>query len=219
MKQPAIEPVTLRTAIISADMISGSGLYALLTDQEGIQPVVQLATAELRSLDVYDADVALWDFGLSTDVDASTAVEIDFSPEGELDGVPVLGLVSDVTQSDMVWRAGVRSILLRSAPPKTLISALHATAHRLWTLSPRIANEVPIFRSGEPAFEVEPLTLREREVLNLMAEGLTNRAIAQRLSISEHTVKFHVNSILGKLDAQSRTDAVVRASRAGLILL
>ena len=63
------------------------------------------------------------------------------------------------------------------------------------------------------------MTSRELEVLWLLAEGLPNKAIASRLGISEHTVKFHVNSIMGKLSAQSRTDAVVRATRLGLILL
>jgi DNA-binding NarL/FixJ family response regulator len=57
------------------------------------------------------------------------------------------------------------------------------------------------------------------EVLRLLAEGLPNKAIAHRLGISEHTVKFHVNALLGKLGAQSRTEAVVRATRLGLILL
>jgi DNA-binding NarL/FixJ family response regulator len=57
------------------------------------------------------------------------------------------------------------------------------------------------------------------EVLQLLAEGLPNKTIAYRLGISEHTVKFHVNAILGKLGAQSRTEAVVRATRLGLILL
>jgi DNA-binding NarL/FixJ family response regulator len=65
----------------------------------------------------------------------------------------------------------------------------------------------------------EPLTPREMEVLQRLAEGLTNKAIAQELGISEHTIKFHVNAIMGKLHAQSRTEAVVRATRLGLILL
>jgi DNA-binding NarL/FixJ family response regulator len=63
------------------------------------------------------------------------------------------------------------------------------------------------------------LTPREREVLQLLAEGLPNKTIASRLNISEHTVKFHVNAIMTKLGAQSRTDAVMRATRSGLILL
>ena len=65
----------------------------------------------------------------------------------------------------------------------------------------------------------EDLTPREMDVLKRLAEGLSNRAIAQELNISEHTVKFHVTSIMGKLEAQSRTDAVVRATRLGLIFL
>jgi two-component system, NarL family, nitrate/nitrite response regulator NarL len=86
-------------------------------------------------------------------------------------------------------------------------------------LEPEIARMLlPAAYSPEPAIAVE-LTAREQEVLQLLAEGLPNKAIARRLEISEHTVKFHVNAILGKLNAQSRTEAVVRAGRLGLILL
>jgi len=70
----------------------------------------------------------------------------------------------------------------------------------------------------EPAFD-EPLTHREIEVLELLAEGLPNKAIASRLGISDQTVKFHVSSISGKLGAANRTDAVRRAVRRGLITL
>ena len=66
---------------------------------------------------------------------------------------------------------------------------------------------------------VADLTPRERQALSLLAGGLPNKTIASRMGISEHTVKFHVNSILSKLGAQSRTEAVVFATRRGLILL
>ena len=66
---------------------------------------------------------------------------------------------------------------------------------------------------------VEPLTPREIQVLELLAEGLPNKAIAERLHISDQTVKFHVSSISGKLGAANRTDAVRRAVRRGLITL
>lgn len=72
--------------------------------------------------------------------------------------------------------------------------------------------------SGEQTFE-ESLTVREVEVLELLAEGLPNKAIAERLRISDQTVKFHVASISGKLGAANRTDAVRRAVRRGLITL
>ncbi|MBV8086027.1 MAG: response regulator transcription factor [Chloroflexi bacterium] len=65
----------------------------------------------------------------------------------------------------------------------------------------------------------EPLTSREREVLQLLAEGLSNKLVARRLRISEHTVKFHVSSIYAKLGAANRTEAVSHAARAGLVIL
>ena len=70
---------------------------------------------------------------------------------------------------------------------------------------------------GESPRLVEPLTRREHEVLVLLADGLRNREIAARLAVSEHTVKFHLASIFGKLGASSRTEAVSRALRLGLI--
>lgn len=73
-------------------------------------------------------------------------------------------------------------------------------------------------RGREEAPLVEDLTPREREALQLLAEGLSNKEIARRLGTSEHTAKFHVNAILGKLNAHSRTEAVTRAARLGLII-
>ncbi|HCC57899.1 MAG TPA: helix-turn-helix transcriptional regulator [Solibacterales bacterium] len=65
----------------------------------------------------------------------------------------------------------------------------------------------------------EPLTPRELEVLGMLAEGLSNKLIAHGLAISEHTVKYHVTSIMAKLHAGSRTDAVMQGIRHGLILI
>ena len=76
---------------------------------------------------------------------------------------------------------------------------------------------VPAFEDDEPL--AEALTPRETQVLELLAEGLPNKAIAQQLGISDQTVKFHVSSIAGKLGAVNRTDAVRRAVRRGLIAL
>ncbi len=80
------------------------------------------------------------------------------------------------------------------------------------------SSPAPQYGGDEPP-PVEELTPRELEVLRLVAEGLPNKTIAQRLDISEHTVKFHVNALLGKLGVGSRTEAVVRATRLGLIFL
>ena len=70
-----------------------------------------------------------------------------------------------------------------------------------------------------PDAQLEPLTPRERDVLALLAEGLSNKAIAKALGISDQTVKFHLNTLLGKLGATSRTEAVTKAVRAGLLTL
>jgi two-component system, NarL family, nitrate/nitrite response regulator NarL len=67
--------------------------------------------------------------------------------------------------------------------------------------------------------DVEPLTARETEVLELVASGLSNKQIAEELKISAHTVKFHVNAILAKLDVHSRTEAVVKAMQLGVVLV
>jgi DNA-binding NarL/FixJ family response regulator len=73
--------------------------------------------------------------------------------------------------------------------------------------------------SSQVADLAEPLTPREREVLQMLASGLVNKEIASKLSISDHTVKFHVASILGKLGASTRTEAVALGIRRGLVLL
>ena len=94
-----------------------------------------------------------------------------------------------------------------------------AVTHGLLVLDPSLAEAVPPIRDAHPTGAATVLTPREQEVLQLLAEGLPNKSIADRLGITEHTVKFHVNAILGKMGAQSRTEAVTRATRLGLILL
>jgi DNA-binding NarL/FixJ family response regulator len=78
---------------------------------------------------------------------------------------------------------------------------------------------VQVNASDEDLAPQESLTARERDVLELLAEGLSNRMVADRLSISEHTVKFHVASIYGKLGASSRAELIRRAARRGLITI
>ena len=134
--------------------------------------------------------------------------------------LPVLALLPDDELASAVWASGAAGLLLRDAAGGDLVVAIQAIARDLRVLDPQLAQAIGTAATliEEEPLE-EPLTPREQEVLQLLAEGLSNRAIAQELVISEHTVKFHVNAIMGKLDAQSRTEAVVRATRLGLILL
>ena len=98
-----------------------------------------------------------------------------------------------------------------------LAAAVRAAAAGLIVLDPMYAGESGIHTHGRPSAEGEMLTAREREVLQLVAAGLPNKAIARELGISEHTAKFHVGSLLGKLGAASRTEAVTLATRRGIL--
>ncbi|MEX1019026.1 MAG: response regulator transcription factor, partial [Litorilinea sp.] len=107
-----------------------------------------------------------------------------------------------------------------AATLEQLTAALHAASVGLRVLGPellppRVGEFSPDAIESEQT--VEPLTPREMDVLQLLAQGLPNKSIARELAVSEHTVKFHMNSILSKLNAQSRTEAVVNAGRAGII--
>jgi DNA-binding NarL/FixJ family response regulator len=130
----------------------------------------------------------------------------------------VLALVADALVAAEWWGSGVHGVLERTAAPSQIISALLAIREGLRVLAPSFAPAAQR-RAESIAAPLESLTPREIEVLHLMADGLSNKLIARDLSISENTVKFHVNAILSKLDAQSRTDAVVRATRMGILLL
>lgn len=112
-------------------------------------------------------------------------------------------------------------LLLRDVSAAELVAAVQAVANGLTVLDPEVA--AVFARERRPALSAEPLgeplTERELEVLRELALGLPNKAIALRLGISEHTVKYHVGEILGKLDAASRTEAVMLAARRGLLPL
>ena len=134
-------------------------------------------------------------------------------------GARVVTLAPEQSLTTGAWSAGARGILSREAEPARIAAALQAVDQGLVAVEPALGGAFLPSRNQAIAYQVEELTKREREVLELLAEGLSNRSIAVRLEISEHTVKYHVNAILRKLGAQSRTEAVVRATRSGLILL
>jgi DNA-binding NarL/FixJ family response regulator len=114
-----------------------------------------------------------------------------------------------------ISRSGVRAVLPRDASPGEILAALEAAASGLAVIDPRdLESLLPDGSSHDSS-----LTPREIEVLRLLAEGAANKTIAWKLGISEHTAKFHVASILTKLNAGSRAEAVAIGIRRGLVLL
>jgi DNA-binding NarL/FixJ family response regulator len=204
--------------VVAGDPLARAGLAKSL-EQAGCRVAGQSAGDAdlLADANVYQPDAILWDLGW----DPSPQLDDSLASLSSLieAGFPVVVLIADEALVAQVWATGPRGLLYRDAGPGSLLAALQAVVEGLLSLEPRLAEAIFPSRAASPSPPAEELTPRESEVLQLLADGLTNRAIAQELGISEHTVKFHVNAILGKLGAQSRTEAVVRASRLGLILL
>lgn len=154
----------------------------------------------------------------------SAALKLQAAVQGM--GAPAVVLMTGTlgrSELRRVLQSGVRAVLSRDVAPAELVAAIESvsnglaviTTEDLETLLPT-SSEVPV---GDELAVGEPLTSRETEVLSMLAEGAGNKEIAARMKISEHTVKFHVSSILAKLGAATRTEAVSRGYREGLIVI
>ena len=201
----------VRVLVVSEDPLVRSALASLLAGQPGIVVDGQTSPEELPGESRgSEAEVAVWDTGAASGLDhlGETATP-DFR---------VLAVLADEGQAPEALGAGARGVVLRDVGGPRLAAAVRAVAEGLMVLDVSAAESVLRPRPASPA-TIEHLTPREQEVLQLLAQGLSNKLIAARLGISDHTVKFHVNAILAKLAVQSRTEAVVRAVRLGLVIL
>jgi DNA-binding NarL/FixJ family response regulator len=205
----------LRVLIVADDPLVRGSLARLIEDQQQFSIAGQVPSRQFSSQEVslFHSDVVLWDLGWEP-VDS-----IENFREGVDRSAPILMLVPDHLELSEVWFQGLGGVLTRNINIEQLTAALQAIAKGLTIIDPVLLNGLPATRTNLTAPPSEALTPREMEVLRLLVEGLPNKGIAQQLQISDHTVKFHVNAIMGKLGAQSRTDAVVKATRLGLISL
>jgi DNA-binding NarL/FixJ family response regulator len=160
-----------------------------------------------RLLDRQSIDVVLAE-GLSADDLAALG--------GQATRLIVLADESDAV--DLVV-AGVAAVLPRGASPETIGAAVALAGQGLRLVPDLVLRTLAGVETARRADEAPALTRREREVLAAMADGASNKVIARRLGISFHTAKFHVASILTKLDADTRTEALARAARMGLVML
>jgi DNA-binding NarL/FixJ family response regulator len=203
----------LRIFILGDDPLARAGIAASLASQADARVVGEAPASEagIEAAQQASPEVIVWDLGLEPSADLERL-------EGRLGLLPpVLGLIPQEDSAAEAWLAGVRALLLREVDGPRLLAAAAAAAKGLVVLDFPPAALATI--TPHPGGAEEALTPRESEVLSLLAEGLPNKSIASRLGITEHTAKFHVNAILRKLGAQSRTEAVVLATRRGLLLL
>jgi NarL family two-component system response regulator YdfI len=199
----------IRLLIAASSAVVRAGLEALAASH----PAIELAGsfADLASAEALRPDVILA---------AAPFDELAAPADGS---APAIVLLS--SQPQAVWtrdalRLGIRAVLPRDASAAEILAAVEAAASGLAVVDPR---DLEALLSASAVAAVPPespvLTPRELEVLGMMAEGAANKTIAWKLHISEHTAKFHVASILHKLDAGTRAEAVAIGIRRGLILL
>ncbi len=213
-----IQGRTLRVLIVGEDPLARNGLSSLLSTEPSLVIVGQTASPDelLLSKSISNPesnpDVLLWDLGQ----DARSSLE-RLRSFGD-HGLPMMVLCPDESSAVDALSAGVKGVAVREVGADALAAGLQAVSRGMVVLDENLAAAAlrPRISASPPA---ERLTARELEALQLLAQGLSNKQIGDRLGITEHTAKFHVNSIMSKLGAQTRTEAVVHAVRVGLVLL
>jgi len=195
----------IRVLVAARSSIVRAGLESVVRSSSSLQLAGAVDLALVNSADI-QADVLL----LEAD---------EIQPEEHALPVVLLLDTADAALLNSALRSGVRAVISREATPEEIESAIQAVNAGLIVIAPESLPD--LLQDVRPIAEAlaEPLSERELEVLDVIAEGLSNKLIAHRLGISEHTVKTHVASIFAKLGAASRTEAVSLAIRRGLVML
>lgn len=209
--------MTVRVLIVDDHPVVRDGLRGMLDAQPDLEVLGEAANGHqaLAAVARQAPDVVLMDLRMPEldGVEATRRIR-DGHP-----GVSVLVLTTydDDTAILRAVEAGATGYLLKDAPREDLFAAVRAAARGETTLAPSVAAKLMRGLGREP--DAEELTEREREVLALVADGATNRAIARQLHLSEATVKTHLVHVYAKLGVDDRTAAVTTALRRGLLRL
>ena len=200
--------------VVAPTPVTRAGLRSMLANAEGVEVrVVGEASSPTDPSALSEADVVL-----VADEDLLEEVAIAVAE----DGTQAVVLISEEEQAVSALRAMQLKgwgVVPPDAPPEELAAAVAAAGQGLVVLPKPLTERLlqePVSPAEGPS---EPLTTREREVLDLLGHGLSNRLIGRELHISEHTVKFHISSLYAKLGVNNRAEAVSRGARHGLISL
>ena len=208
----------IRILIVDDHAIVREGQRALIDTEPGMVVVGEAKDGfeAVEMADTLQPDVILMDLHMPRKDGLEAIEEIKAeNPEAR-----ILVLTS-FTEDEKVYaaiKAGAMGYLLKDSSPQEILTAIRKVSQGETSMHPSIANKLmrELQRSSNLSPTEEPLTAREVEILTLVAQGLPNQEIAERLVISERTVRTHVTNILGKLHLANRTQAALYALREGL---
>jgi DNA-binding NarL/FixJ family response regulator len=225
--------VTVRVVLADDQALLRKGFRMILEAEDGIEIVGEASDGSdaVRLVELYTPDVVLMDVRMPVLDGIEATRAITTSASGSETRVLILTTFDLDEYAFSALRAGASGFLLKDVPPAELVAAIRTVARGDAVVSPRVtrrlleeyADKLPDLspNGGAPSADAHPaiaqLTDREREVLLAVADGLSNAEIAERLYVSEATVKSHVGRLLAKLGLRDRVQAVVFAFQSGLV--
>jgi DNA-binding NarL/FixJ family response regulator len=207
----------IRVLVVDDHPVVRHGLIAMLRWETDLEVVGEAGdgAAAVQLIEELEPEVVLLDLRMPE----LSGIEVMQRIRKTLPAVRFLVLTTYDTDEYLApaLAAGAQGYLLKDAMPEDLAQAVRSIARGGAALEPGVAARVLERMQSGGSPEPEPLSAREREVLQLLANGATNRQIAAQLNLSENTVKTHLSNIFSKLDVQSRAEAVAVAYRRGLV--
>ncbi len=210
------EKVTIKVLLADDHAVVRSGIRQFLEEAEDLQVVAEAGDGGIAKTLIaqHQPDVAILDIQMpeATGIEVTRWVRENFP----LVGVLVLTAYDDNPYVTAVLQAGAHGFILKTATPEAIISAVRDVHQGKSVFDPAVAQKLMLrIREAGDQPIYEPMTDREQEVLVLVAKGYTNKAVAVQLGISDRTVQGHLAHIFNKLQASSRTEAVMRAVSLG----
>ncbi len=209
----------IKLVIVDDHRVVRSGVKALIDTEPHMEVIGEASDGReaVTKVKSQEPDVVLMDLVMPEmdGVEATSKIaKISSAPE-----ILILTSFSEEERIIQAIKAGATGYLIKDASPDELVQGIKDVYHGESTLDPKVAGTVLRSVQNEPQDSSEDLTDREVEVLELLAEGLPNEDIAEKLYISERTVRSHVSNILAKLDLTNRTQAALYAVREGIVEL
>jgi DNA-binding NarL/FixJ family response regulator len=218
-----MSPRPVRVFLVDDDDLMRAGLKAVLSSDEGIEVIGEAGDGRsaIHEVGIRTPDVVLMDVRMP-DLDGISATREILSVSPELK----VAILTTFEHDEYIFgalSAGASGFLLKRTRPEELIAAIHTLAAGDSLLSPSVTRRVIEQMAAQPAPDpsvrerLDEITPREREVLELIARGLSNTEIARALVVEESTVKTHVKHVLTKLRLRDRVQAVIFAYESGLV--